>query len=315
MLNDTLPIVCMSDQEFFLFKTDVDSIQFKLQPGKSERFYVLLKDSLYAHTIIQGVKFQSELLAFEAQKSNPQIEVAYSSSESQYLQDLSSTFPVNHLLEGTQTEFDKILNILNWTNSRWEHNGNNSPKKNDAISILKEAEAGNSFPCFAYAIVLRDQLNALGFKARTIYLKSKDAATRTYSPGHVATEVYLNKLKKWIFLDGQFNVIPILHDIPLNAVEFQKAIGTNYDQLVLASKEAIDKRDYVEFVYDYLYYLDTSLDHGYESKEKKNKIDGKSSLMLVPLGAENLTRVNFWDLDVDYCLYTNSLKDFYRKPI
>jgi len=87
-------------------------------------------------------------------------------------------------------------------------------KTNDAISILKEAEEGRQFPCFAFAIVLRDQLNAMGFNARTVYLKSKNARRSKYPPGHVATEVYLNDLKKWVFIDGQFNVLPILDEIP-----------------------------------------------------------------------------------------------------
>lgn len=59
----------------------------------------------------------------------------------------------------------RILSILNWTHHQWKHDGNRSPKKNDAISILNEVKEGARFPCFAYAIVLRDQLTAHGFKA------------------------------------------------------------------------------------------------------------------------------------------------------
>jgi len=208
-----------------------------------------------------------------------------------------------------------VLSILNWTNSRWKHSGNHSPKKNDGISILDEAKSGGRFPCFAYAIVLRDQLNALGYKARTVYLKTQDATTRKSSPGHVATEVFLNDLKKWVFLDGQFNAMPTLDGIPLNAVEFQHAINHNYKQFKLESygSEVVSKRYYVNFVYDYLYYFDTSLDTRYNVTERM-KIDGKSSLMLVPKGSKKLDFINFWNMKVDYCVYTNSLMDFYESP-
>ncbi|MEL6135728.1 MAG: transglutaminase domain-containing protein, partial [Bacteroidota bacterium] len=198
---------------------------------------------------------------------------------------------------------------------RWKHNGNNSPSKNDAITILNEAKEGQRFPCFAYAIVLRDQLNALGYRARTVYLKTQDAASRKSSPGHVATEVYLKDLQKWVFVDGQFNVMPFLNGKSLNAVELQDAISHHYGEFELrsASSQTTTKKRYVTFVYDYLYYFDTLFDNRYE-KDEWYLVDGKSSLMLVPSEAQNLTHINFWDTDVNYCVYTHSIEDFYAKP-
>lgn len=311
--NDTLTVICYDSLERFLFKTDKDSIQFEIKPNTTKRFYVLLKDSLYAHTIIQGLQFKAQAIKFEKDKENKDIQISYSKSDNAYLNDLKKQYPLTDLVQDSKTDLEKILHVLNWTSNRWKHNGNNSPKKNDAISILKEVEEGQRFPCFAYAIVLRDQLNALGFKARTVYLKTQDAKTRSFSPGHVATEVYLNDLQKWIFLDGQFNVIPTLNGLPLNAVEFQNAICHHYEELVLASKRDVSKRNYIEFVYDYLFYLDTTLDNRYIANQKT--IKGKKSVMLVPNGAEYLSRVGFWNMNIDHCLYTNSIKDFYKKPI
>jgi hypothetical protein len=37
-------------------------------------------------------------------------------------------------------------------------------------------------------------------------------------------------------------------------------------------------------------------------------------MMLVPLGAEELTRINFWNMEVDYCVYKHSVADFYAAP-
>lgn len=312
--NDTLKVICYSPNEYFLFKTDKDSIEFDISPNKTKSFYVLLKDSLYAHTIIEGISFKSMELEFSNEPYNDKLKILYQNEESSYLESLKEEYPLKEMVKGVEKDFEKILLILNWTNSRWKHNGNNSPKKNDAISILKEAEEGSEFPCFAYAIVLRDQLNALGFKARTIYLKTKDAQYRKSPPGHVATEVYLNDLKKWVFLDGQYNLGPILNDVPLNAVEFQNAIHTNYNELILMSKNTIiSKRNYIEFVNDYLFYFDTTLDNRYNNVKRKI-IEDKRSIMLVPLGEENLSRINFWNMTIDYCVYTNSINDFYRSP-
>ena len=258
--------------------------------------------------------FESNNIAYSISDRNPDIQIRYQVGPSPYLQSLKEKYPLDDVLKENDSDTDKVLKILNWTNSRWKHNGRNSPKQDDAISILKEAEEGGEFPCFAYAIVLRDQLNASGFKARTVYLKTKDAKKSKYPPGHVATEVYLPDLQKWIFIDGQFNVMPVLDETPLHAVEFQQAITNQTNGLKLLSfNRAVTDGEYFGFVYPYLYYLDTTLDNRYEY-ENPHQVDGKSSLMLVPAGARNLKRINFWDMDIDDCLYTNSIMDFYAGP-
>jgi hypothetical protein len=312
--HDTLVIECYQAIESFKFKTDLDSIEFDITANTSESFYIKMDESTYAHTIIQGISFQTEQLNFENTR-NSEISIKYQTETSDYLDKLMAEYPLD-FIDSDLSDTEVVLAVLNWTNSRWNHNGNNSPSKNDAITILNEAEKGQQFPCFAYAIVLRDQLNALGYKTRTVYLKTQDAKNRKSPPGHVATEVYLNDLKKWAFIDGQFNVMPTLNNIPLNGVEFQDAIGNSYDQFKLLSLSTVKttKKSYVNFVYDYLYYFDTSLDNRYE-KDERHLIDSKRSIMLVPKGAENLKHIDFWDMDVNYCVYTHSLEDFYAKPI
>ncbi|MDD4190907.1 MAG: hypothetical protein PHI28_06235 [Mangrovibacterium sp.] len=42
--------------------------------------------------------------------------------------------------------------------------------------------------------------------------------------GHVVTEAYSKELDEWIFIDPQFNIIPVLNGCPLNGVEFQNEI-------------------------------------------------------------------------------------------
>ncbi|WP_053002334.1 transglutaminase domain-containing protein [Kordia jejudonensis] len=311
--HDTLQVVCHKNKESFEFITDMDTIAFDVSANTTKDFYVQLNDSTYAHTIIQGVPLESNQLNFDTLR-NSEIQIKYQTEKSAFLEELKQTYALD-FIDKKMTDTEIVLAVLNWTNSRWKHNGNNSPSKNDAITILNEAKAGKQFPCFAFAIVLKDQLNTLGFNARTVYLKTQDAADRKGPPGHVATEVFINDLQKWVFIDGQFNVMPTLNNIPLNAVEFQDAINNDYDNFTLESlaAEKSTKRNYVNFVYDYLYYFDTSLDHRYE-KDQRHTIAEKQSIMLVPLGAKNLTHIDFWNMNVDYCVYTNSINDFYAKP-
>ena len=311
--HDTLIVVCYRPIESFKFKTDIDSIEFDIPSNSSKSFYVQMADGTYAHTIITGIPFETNQLDF-ANTRQEELGIKYQTEVSEYLENLKEAYSLD-FVNNKMNDTEVALAVLNWTNSQWQHNGNNSPSKNDAITILNEVRDGQQFPCFAYAIVLRDQLNALGFKARTIYLKTQDAENRKGPPGHVATEVYLDDVQKWVFMDGQFNVMPVLNGIPLNAVEFQNAIGNHYAEFELESlsEEKIAKKNYVSFVYDYLYYFDTTLDNRY-GEIQKHKIDDKRSIMLVPTGAKNLSHIDFWNLEVNYCIYTNSVKDFYAKP-
>ena len=252
-------------------------------------------------------------LTYSATKSNPNNKILYTNdSEVSYLDSLKSKYPIN--IEGSKTQITKVLTILNWTRSQWEHRGDVSPKKNDAISILDEVKGGGRFPCFAYGIVLASQLKVSGFKSRVIYLKTKDIATSQQGSGHVATEVFIDELQKWVFVDAQFNAMPFLNNVPLNAVELQNAIRTDFNNLEFRSLDKIDKMNYTNFIQECLFYFDCYFDQRESVITERNKVNGKRSLMLVPLGTENPTSMLVFNSKIDYCEYTNSITDFYAKP-
>ena len=311
---DSLLITCYSDSEFFAFYTDQDSITFKLLPGQIHKFYISLNDSAYALTVIKGIKPNHTALRFETTSKNNKLKFWYEqNNNNDYLNLLRSKYPIDSLIKDTKTDTKKALNVLHWVHNQWQHNGNNEPQKNDAISILKEAKEGKNFRCVEYGIVTSACLNAIGLKTRTLYLKTKDVETRQYGAGHVLSEVYLNDLKKWVLIDGQWDAMPVLNSIPLNAVEFQKAIAENYKELEIKTSSDLSKRTYVDWIYPYLYYFEISFDNRQGIDINTKKIDGKSQLMLVPLGANKPTVFQI-KYKIDDCLYTNSLNDFYAPP-
>ncbi len=312
--HDTLNLKLYSATEDVAFRTDKDSIRFIIKAGETKSFYVKLGDAAPAHTLITATPFVWDMVSYGEDSKRKDLDIFYEKAKTPYSDSLRYKYPVSGIIKNDRSDMEKVLSILNWTHHQWKHDGGNSPKGNDGISILNEARAGGRFPCFAYAIVLRDQLTAEGFPSRVLYLKTKDAETRQGSPGHVVTEVYLKDLQKWVFVDGQFNVMPTLNGKPLNAVEFQQALSRHYDAVVLASRDNVSKTGYTDFVYDYLYYFDTALDNRVLPADKKFSLEGKRSLMLVPIGAKNLSKISFWNSVVDYCVYTNSIKDFYARP-
>jgi len=208
------------------------------------------------------------------------------------------------------------LILLDWTHRQWRHHSSNKPSQSDALTILKEVKEGKRFRCVEYGIVSAQTLLAVGVKARILGLKTKDVETAKTPPGHFLAEVWLSDLKKWALIDGQFNVMPVLDGVPLNAVEFQKAIVENKAFKLVNLKGEIPARKqkyYVNFVGPYLYYFDTRLDARPLPFAERLKVDGKASLMLIPAGAKAPT-VFQGQSAIDYCLYTSSVGEFYSSP-
>jgi len=256
---------------------------------------------------------QRVVLQFDENSKNADLKFWYEPTDkNEYLELLRSKYPIDSLIKDAHTDMDKTLKILNWVHCQWQHNGNNQPRKNDAISILEEAQEGKNFRCVEYGIVVTACLNAVGLKARTLALKTKDVETTSSGAGHVVTEVFLNDLQKWVFIDGQWDVMPVLNGVPLNAVEFQKAIVENFDQLEIRTSLDVSKNSYAKWIYPYLYYFDVPFDNRV-GIENAQLIDGKRSLMLVPLGAKKPTvfQIRF---PIDNVKYTHSLADFYEQP-
>lgn len=137
---------------------------------------------------------------------------------------------------GTEKEF--VLAALTWVSRQWIHNGQTSPPKSfHALDILKEVHQKQArYRCVEYGMVLTECLQAYGFVSRIIGLRSMDVAYGGFGQGHVAMEVWLNELGKWIFLDPQFGVFLTTKsgDPPLNFFEiFQEKKAGRFEQLIV----------------------------------------------------------------------------------
>lgn len=297
----------------FKFITDKDSISCKLNPGESKQFYVLLNDKDYALTEFRVNKY--ETVNYDENPTKFASVFIYENDvNNDYLKTLREKYQLDKVIEGCSNDLEKVKKILAWTNKQWKHNGSNEPSKSDALTILEEVKQGKNFRCVEYGIVSAAALNSIGLKARVVGLKTKDVETRASGAGHVVAEVYLNDYDKWVFIDGQWNVLPVVEDVPLNAVEFQDAIVNNFEELDLTNipKEFI--KNYTDWIFPYLYYIDVDFDNLNRLDKKAVMVDGKRKLMLVPKGAKN-PEIMQRKFKIDYCHYTNSTADIYAKPI
>lgn len=248
-----------------------------------------------------------EVLQFDKESSEEQYEFKWSKETEPYLKQLKSEFELGQRVKYGRDDLDKVLIITHWVHNLWKHDGSNAPKDNDPISILREVQLGQRFRCVEYAVVINGCLNAVGIPSRVVGLKTEDVETRKSGAGHVVVEAYIEKLDKWVMIDGQWNAIVTIDGMPLNSVELQEAIAENRSSIeMLSSSEAsVDK--YLNWIDEYLYYFDVHLD---------NRVGSRSSytrLMLVPEGAtEPKVFQRKWPMDD--MIYTNSLKAFYTKP-
>ncbi len=234
-----------------------------------------------------------------------------------YLRELRQTYGLDTLTSNLPDEFEKIKTILHWSSSQWEHNGSHSPSKSDALTILEEAKSGNQFRCVEYGILAAASLNSIGIPARVLGLKTRDVGKVKFGAGHVVTEVYSHEYSKWIFIDPQMNILPTLEGIPLNAVELQKAIINECQNIELINaKGKVEQKfakGYINWIGKYLYFFDVDFDERIDYVVEKKGFEGKKSIMLVPVGIDNPS-VFQRKYKIDNCIYTNSISDFYIKP-
>ena len=227
---------------------------------------------------------------------------------------LRAEYGLDDVIEGIDDEFERMVALTGWVNSRWSHSGSNKPSSSNPLVILKEAADGASFRCVEYSVVMVGAAQALGMPARIVGLKTRRAATARAAAGHVIAEVWLDDYEKWAAADPQLGYVFRADGVPLNAVELGEALSQRSGSVELLSADGpvgwYRKNRYMLFVGPCLFHFDTPYDQRVFLPEEERTSGGK---MLVPDGANDLKvfqREN--PLDIDY--FTSSVDAFYVAP-
>lgn len=149
---------------------------------------------------------------------------------SAYFDTLRTKYLLDAVVSQGKTEFERQLALMTWVHNRWPHTGIAEPSHEDALTILREVEAGRRFRCVEYSVVLTQVLQAMGYPARVLYLRM-DGSSYGLGRGHVVTEVWSNDFQKWIVFDGQNNGTWRVDDEPLSAHEIRLARRSFSDRL------------------------------------------------------------------------------------
>lgn len=279
-------------------------------------FVILTLVLIFNNHIVQKNKPSGETLQFLT-GTDKRLKFIYPDTTGNlFLRKLRKVYHIPELIAGCRNDFERLCLLTSWTSKQWKHNGNNTPSGNDALTILEEAEKGKMFRCVEYSIVLSSVLNSVGIKSRVLAIKTSTCETEKSGAGHVIAEAFLDDQQRWVMADAQFNIVPTLNNLPLNAVELQKSLAEGGNIVFVNSGGPINSvmsKIYTEFVFRYLYYFDIHFDNRTGPVSDNLRIDGKTHLMLVPLKAKNPLVFQITN-KIDYCLYTNSTGDFYNIP-
>lgn len=154
----------------------------------------------------------------------------FESIDSPYFSELRAKYRLDGVIAGLKTEVERQLALLSWVHNRWPHAGLSEPTHEDALTILREVEAGKNYRCVEYSVVSTQVLQAMGYPARVVGLRM-DGVSFGVGKGHVVTEVWNNELQKWLLLDGQNNGTWQLDGSFLSAAEIRQARKSNPERL------------------------------------------------------------------------------------
>lgn len=195
----------------------------------------LRSDARFARALTAFRDNEHKLRIYDVMRSDsPDLGWAYlhkfENIDSPYFSELRTKYHLDAVVTGQKTEVDRQLALLSWVHNRWPHTGLSEPSHEDALTILREVEAGKRYRCVEYSVVLTQVLQAMGYPARIVGLQA-DGVSFGINKGHVVTEAWNNELQKWIILDGQNNGTWRQDGSFLSAAEIRQARHSNSEHL------------------------------------------------------------------------------------
>jgi len=105
---------------------------------------------------------------------------------------------------GQGTDIVRATNLLQWMHRAVPHEDEYNHHLLTADNVIDTyRQKGTAQGCYPLAIAMNDIFLSMGFRSRTVICFSSDYAHPR--GGHVITVVYIPSLRKWVWMDPQFN--------------------------------------------------------------------------------------------------------------
>ena len=142
--------------------------------------------------------------AYNPNDNRPLPTFTYQSKSDPNLVILRKTFNLDSIA-GAGNETSKVINLMYWVHNLVPHDGNHeNPVVKNALSMINQCKRENrGLNCRGLATVLNECYLSMGIKSRFVTCLPKDSL-HTDNDCHVINMVYINSLKKWIWIDPTF---------------------------------------------------------------------------------------------------------------
>jgi len=142
--------------------------------------------------------------AYNPNDNRPLPTFTYQPASDPNLVILRKTFKLDSIA-GAGNEVSKVINLMYWLHNLVPHDGNHeNPVVKNALSMINQCKRENrGLNCRGLATVLNECYLSMGIKSRFVTCLPKDSLHND-PDCHVINMVYINSLKKWIWIDPTF---------------------------------------------------------------------------------------------------------------
>ena len=190
----------------------------------------------------------------------------YENPEEANLQILKEKYKLSEVVKDEKDDFDKSLKLMKWINTKMKYSKGSISTKEDALSILKEAEGKNTtFSDKDFAIVYSQAASSLGIYARRGEYRVKNSQQDGKDSYYKVCEVWSDKYSKWIMLDVVSNSYIEYGGKPLSAVE---VLNKGMDDIKANGIKDLEK--YIKKLKPYLYSYTIEIDNNIYGTSKSN---------------------------------------------
>jgi hypothetical protein len=208
IVPETKPDVYTTSGKRVTFYTDMDSVSFKVKPGREYNFIILLngKDSAFTQIKYEKPVHEPGYLDIlkKASKYNFNdkreiIKFTYKPVNDPDLIKIRNEFKLDSVT-GSENEVSQILNLLHWVHNTFPHDGTkDAPISTSTFNLMNICvDDHKTLDCGSLAAVLNDCYLALGFASRRVICLPEDS---TDFDCHSINTVYSKTLNKWLWVD------------------------------------------------------------------------------------------------------------------
>lgn len=192
------------------------------------------------------------------------------------------------VIANVSTEIDQLLALTDYVHHLADGKTRAKPITSNAFDVFQALQNNERVAEGEDAYLLSAMLQSLGFQARTVFLMTNDAEVTKRKAGHYITEVWIAEQSRWAMADPRYNLVPMIGEFVLNAVDLQASIINNRPyRLVSKSGEFTEKQRaaYMHFIPHRLFYFASALDQRI-APDEPHLFGEYAYMLLVPLEVE-----------------------------